>query len=90
MSIDFEIPAEAKAIREKVRQWVHDECIPAQEKIKDKASFEKILGELRSKARAQGLWMPFVPKEYGGMGLGPWPTLWSRWSWARATSARCR
>ncbi|MBX3486234.1 acyl-CoA dehydrogenase family protein [Phenylobacterium sp.] len=71
MSIDFEIPAEAKAVREKVRQWVHDECIPAQEKIKDRASFEKVLGELRAKARAQGLWMPFVPKEYGGMGLGP-------------------
>ena len=71
MSIDFEIPAEAKAVREKVRQWVHDECIPAQEKIKDRASFQKVLGDLRTKARAQGLWMPFVPKEYGGMGLGP-------------------
>jgi acyl-CoA dehydrogenase len=71
MSIDFEIPAEAKAIREKVRQWVHDECIPAQERVTDKASYEKVLGELRTKARAQGLWMPFVPKEYGGMGLGP-------------------
>jgi len=71
MSIDFEIPAEAKAIREKVRQWVHDECIPAQEKIKDKASFKKVIDDLRKKARAEGLWMPFVPKEYGGMGLGP-------------------
>ncbi|MBL8771202.1 MAG: acyl-CoA dehydrogenase family protein [Phenylobacterium sp.] len=71
MSIDFEIPAEAKAVREKVRQWVHDECIPAQERVKDKASFETVLQELRTKARAQGLWMPFVPKEYGGMGLGP-------------------
>ena len=71
MSIDFEIPAEAKAIREKVRQWVHDECIPAQEKIKDKDSYKKVIDELRTKARAQGLWMPFVPKEYGGMGLGP-------------------
>lgn len=71
MSIDFEIPAEAKAIRERVRQWVHDECIPAQERIKDKASYKKVIDELRTKARAQGLWMPFVPKEYGGMGLGP-------------------
>jgi acyl-CoA dehydrogenase len=71
MSIDFEIPAEAKAVREKVRQWVHDECIPAQEKITDKASFKKVIDDLRKKARAQGLWMPFVPKEYGGMGLGP-------------------
>ena len=71
MSIDFEIPAEAKAIREKVRQWVHDECIPAQERVTDKASYEKVVAELRAKARAQDLWMPFVPKEYGGMGLGP-------------------
>ncbi|WP_293679246.1 acyl-CoA dehydrogenase family protein [uncultured Phenylobacterium sp.] len=71
MSIDFEIPAEAKAVREKVRQWVHDECIPAQERVTDKASYEKVVAELRAKARAQDLWMPFVPKEYGGMGLGP-------------------
>ena len=31
MAIDFEIPAEAKAIRERVRPWVHDECVPAEE-----------------------------------------------------------
>ena len=30
-----------------------------------------MLGKLRKKARAQGLWCPFIPKEYGGMGLGP-------------------
>jgi acyl-CoA dehydrogenase len=71
MSIDFEIPAEAKAIREKVRQWVHDECIPAEKRVVDKDSYKKVLAELRGKARAQGLWCPFVPKEYGGMGLGP-------------------
>jgi len=71
MSIDFEIPPEAKAIREKVRQWVHDECIPAEKKLVDKESFKTVLAELRAKARAQGLWCPFIPKEYGGMGLGP-------------------
>ncbi|MEM9226299.1 MAG: acyl-CoA dehydrogenase family protein, partial [Pseudomonadota bacterium] len=27
--------------------------------------------DLRGKARAQGLWLPFIPKEHGGMGLGP-------------------
>ncbi|HSY57691.1 MAG TPA: acyl-CoA dehydrogenase family protein, partial [Bradyrhizobium sp.] len=70
MSIDFEIPAEAKAIREKVRKWVHDECIPA-EKDLDTKPLDEVLGKLRAKARAQGLWCPFVPKEYGGMGLGP-------------------
>lgn len=71
MAIDFEIPAEAKAVRERVRQWVHDECIPAEKKLVDKASYKTVLAELRTKARAQGLWLPFIPKEYGGMGLGP-------------------
>jgi acyl-CoA dehydrogenase len=71
MSIDFEIPPEAKAVRERVRQWVQDECIPAETKITDKASYKTVLADLRKKARDQGLWLPFVPKEYGGMGLGP-------------------
>ncbi|MDB5418165.1 MAG: acyl-CoA dehydrogenase, partial [Phenylobacterium sp.] len=71
MAIDFEIPPEAKAVRERVRQWVHDECIPAEARITDKASFQTVLKELRTKARAQGLWCPFIPPEYGGMGLGP-------------------
>jgi acyl-CoA dehydrogenase len=71
MSVDFEIPAEAKAVRERVRQWVHDECIPAEKKVLDKASYKTVLDALRKKARAQGLWMPFVPTEHGGMGLGP-------------------
>ena len=31
----------------------------------------EVLGPLRAKARARGLWCPWVPKEYGGMGLGP-------------------
>ena len=71
MSIDFEIPAEAKAIRAKVRQWVHDECKPAEQRLIAGEDYKTVLGELRTKARAQGLWCPFIPKEYGGMGLGP-------------------
>ena len=37
MAIDFEIPPEAKAIRERVRQWVHDECIPAEQELDSKS-----------------------------------------------------
>src|ERR1700759_4682200 len=70
MSLDFEVPAEAKAIREKVRKWVHEECIPAEKEL-DSKPFDDVLAALRKKARARGLWCPFVPKEYGGMGLGP-------------------
>src|SRR6201987_4327309 len=70
MSLDFEVPAEAKAIRAKVRKWVHEECIPAEKELASKP-FDEVLAALRAKARAQGLWCPFVPKDYGGMGLGP-------------------
>jgi acyl-CoA dehydrogenase len=71
MAIDFEIPEDAKKIRERVRQWVHDECIPAEKKLLAGADYKETLGALRKKARAQGLWCPFIPKEYGGMALGP-------------------
>src|ERR1700744_5606184 len=68
--LEFEVPAEAKAIREKVRKFVHDECIPAEKEL-DSKGFDDVLAALRKKARAQGLWLPFIPKEDGGMGLGP-------------------
>ena len=71
MAIDFEIPEDAKAIRQKVREWVHDECIPAEKRLIEGADYKTLLAELREKARARGLWCPFIPKEYGGMGLGP-------------------
>ena len=71
MSIDFEIPDDAKAVRARVRKWVHDECIPAEKELHNGRDFKELLAELRGKARAQGLWMPFIPKEHGGMGLGP-------------------
>ena len=67
MAIDFEIPAEAQAVRKRVRQWVQDECIPAEKALHDGRDFKELLAELRAKARAQGLWLPFIPVECGGM-----------------------
>ncbi len=69
--IDFEIPEDAKAVRARVRQWVHDECIPAEKRLLDGEDYKTVLNDLRTKARSQGLWLPFIPKEHGGMGLGP-------------------
>ncbi len=68
--IDLEIPAETKAVRERVRKFVQDECIPAEEQLQQRP-YKDVLAELRQKARSQGLWCPFIPPEYGGMGLGP-------------------
>src|SRR5262245_62902956 len=71
MTIDFAIPEEAKAMRERVRRWVHDECLPAEQRLLNGEDYKTVLDPLRKKARAQGLWCPFIPKEHGGMGLGP-------------------
>ena len=68
--IDFEIPEDARAIRNKVRKFVQEECHPAEE-VCTADNFDDVLAGLRRKARAQGLWCPFVPVEEGGMGLRP-------------------
>ena len=68
--IDFEIPAESKEIRATVRKFVHEHCIPAEAELTNRP-FEEVLAELRTKARSQGLWCPFIPTEHGGMGLRP-------------------
>jgi acyl-CoA dehydrogenase len=70
MSIDFEIPEDAKAVRQRVRKFVHEVVIPAEKELAHRP-YKEVLGELRAKARAEGLWCPFIPKEWGGMGLGP-------------------
>ena len=61
MSIDFEIPAEAKAIREKVRKWVHDECIPAEKEL-DTKPLAEVLGPLRDKGPRAGPVVPVGPE----------------------------
>lgn len=71
MAIDFTIPDEAKEVRERVRQWVQDECIPAEVELENGKPLKEVISTLRKKARAQGLWLPFIPTEHGGMGLGP-------------------
>ena len=83
MAIDFTIPEEAKEVRERVRKWVQEECIPAEQEMSNGRAFKDVLPELRKKARAQGLWLPFIP-------VGRWPMRWSKWNLARAISVRCR
>ena len=68
--IDFEIPEDTKAIRQTVREFVQNECIPAEEQCTAE-NFDGTLARLREKARGQGLWCPFIPPEHGGMGLKP-------------------
>ena len=76
--IDFTLAPEHEAIRKKVRDFVDTEIRPAIEPFghreeMDAESHKKYVGELiklRKRAVEVGLWLPHMPKEWGGMGLG--------------------
>ncbi len=66
--IDFEIPAETKALRARVARFIDEHVLPAEAQVGTRP-YADIVSDLQQIARAQGLWCPFVPKEWGGMGL---------------------
>src|SRR5437764_10704560 len=67
--IDFRIPADLQALRARVASFIDDRVTPREAEVGTRPFFE-IVKELQGEARAAGLWCPFVPTEYGGMGLG--------------------
>jgi acyl-CoA dehydrogenase len=67
--INFEIPADIQALRARVAAFIDEHVLPAEAEIGARPYFD-IVKDLQAKARAQGLWCPFVPTEWGGMGLG--------------------
>lgn len=76
MAIDFTLAPEHEEIRRRVRAFVQETVIPAvadfgdEEKATTRDEYIRVIFELREKARAEGLWLPHMPKEWGGMGLG--------------------
>ena len=72
--IDFTFPPEIDEIRMKVRAFMDAEVRPAEDKVGDDAdrrAWRDVIVALRGKAREAGLWLPHMPPEWGGMGLGP-------------------
>ncbi len=71
--MDFSITPELDALRQKLRSFVETEVLPLEEDAANYDDYENIalpvLGKLRAKAKAAGLWAPQAPKELGGMGL---------------------
>ncbi|HEY6415354.1 MAG TPA: acyl-CoA dehydrogenase family protein, partial [Acidimicrobiales bacterium] len=75
MTIDFTLTPELEDIRVRVRSFVDDVVKPGEARIGDRdeierADYIKILLEMRAAAQEAGLWLPHLPKEWGGMGLG--------------------
>jgi acyl-CoA dehydrogenase len=67
--IDFELPPHVLELRTRVAGFIDDVVAPAEKQVGTRPFFD-IVRELQVEARGAGLWCPFVPKEYGGMGLG--------------------
>ena len=74
MAIDFSFPPEIDALRLKVRKFIAEVIRPAEARIAqhegERRFLVKSIIEMRVAAREQGLWLPHMPKEFGGMGLG--------------------
>ena len=76
--IDFTLAPEHEEIRSRVRDFVENTIKPAMEPFghreemtdADRGAYVKALIDLRKQAVKDGLWLPHMPKEWGGMGLG--------------------
>jgi acyl-CoA dehydrogenase len=78
MAIDFTLAPEHEEIRDRVRTFVDKTIRPAMEAYghreemndAERGEYIRTLIGLRKQAHAEGLWLPHMPKEWGGMGLG--------------------
>jgi acyl-CoA dehydrogenase len=75
MAIDFTLTPELEDIRMRVRAFIEDVVQPAEANLhrvseEDRRGYVKMLVGLRQQAKEVGLWLPHMPKEWGGMGLG--------------------
>jgi acyl-CoA dehydrogenase len=71
MAIDFTLPPEVTEVRARVRAFVRERVAPAEARMRAEGGWRKGLRALRDEAKAAGLWAPHMPREWGGMGLGP-------------------
>ena len=77
MAIDFSLSPELEEIRLRIRTFIDAEVKPVEEIIDrekldetDRERYYSSLIGMRKKAFAEKLWLPHMPKEWGGMGLG--------------------
>jgi len=72
MAIDFSFPPELEALRTKVREFIDTIVRPLEEQL-DESNRDQLVStviKMRKAAHEWGLWLPHMPKEFGGMGLG--------------------
>jgi acyl-CoA dehydrogenase len=68
--IDFDIPTDVRDLRERVREFVRDIAIPAEQRLGgEHYPPAELVAELRAEARKAGVFAPQVAAELGGQGL---------------------
>ncbi|KYF55400.1 acyl-CoA dehydrogenase [Sorangium cellulosum] len=72
MTISFDLPPDLADLRGRVRAFVEAHVIPNEASIleEDRGRRKDTLTALRERARAEGLFVPHLPVEHGGLGLG--------------------
>jgi acyl-CoA dehydrogenase len=74
MAIDFSFPEDLRVVLSKVRDFCDQVVRPAEKAIDEHEGDRKVLVDqvirMRKAAQEWGLWLPHMPEEYGGMGLG--------------------
>ncbi len=78
MAIDFTFPPDVEQIRQKVREFMTTVVKPEEGDLsidrhdsEGRTKLIRTILELRVKAKEWGLWLPHMPAEFGGLGLGP-------------------
>jgi len=75
MAIDFTFPPDVEDARRRMRDFVDRDIRPTEQRLTSqsagRADWRAELDRLRARARELELWMPHMPREWGGVGLRP-------------------
>ncbi len=72
MAIDFSFPPHIEELRSKIRSFLDEVVRPIEAAMDEdnRTSLREGIIKMRREAIARGLWLPHMPKDYDGMGLG--------------------
>ena len=71
--LDFSVPPHLQPILERVRAFVAQDALPAEEAVADPADVLAswdVVEALRDSARERGIYTPHLPEAWGGLGVG--------------------
>jgi acyl-CoA dehydrogenase len=75
MAIDFTFAPDVEDARQRVRGFIDEVVVPTERRLMEEGAgrgdWRSALNAMRDEAKEAGLWLPHMPAEWGGMGLGP-------------------